>query len=113
LVFVEHAKLYFKFPLYDNDGHVVSPEEFAKIKKYFISNFKALSKDHPSEGWWKDKETGIIFHDRNVEYTIFIEKHHFEKEVMPHVNEYVIKFKEQFIQLEIFCYYHNVMRYKP
>ena len=63
--------------------------------------------DSPSEGYWEDN--GFEFHDINVEYSIFIPKNEFERTVKKEIPKHIAKFKTDFNQLAIFCYYHEVM----
>jgi len=69
-----------------------------------------LSVDSPSEGYWEDE--GFVFKDVNLEYSIFIPKRKFEKQVKKQIPKHITKFKKDFDQFAILCYYHDVMSTK-
>lgn len=72
-----------------------------------MDRYGGLSIDSPSEGYWE--ENGFVFKDVNLEYSIFITKKKFEKEVKKEIPKHIAKFKRDFKQVAIFCYYYEVM----
>ena len=73
------VKLHYKLPKFDNDGESISGKKIRVVKNFFISKYGDLSIDSPSEGYWEDE--GFVFKDVNLEYSIFIPKQKFEKQV--------------------------------
>ena len=101
------VKLHFKLPTSYNNKKSIPAKEFIKVKNFFIDNYGGLTVDSPSTGYWKD--SGISYTDEVIEYTIFIEKKMFDNKVKKTLNNQIERFKNQFKQLEILCYYHSVM----
>ena len=100
------VKLHYKLPTFYNNGKHISTKIMKEVKDFFISNYGGLSVDSPSEGYWDDK--GLVFKDVNLEYSVFIPKQKFETEVKKQIPKHIEKFKRDFDQLAIFCYYHDV-----
>lgn len=101
------VKLHYKLPKFDNDGKAIPGETIQKVKNFFIIKYGGLSVDSPSEGYWEDE--GFVFKDVNLEYSIFVPKQKFDKQVKKEIPAHVAKFKNDFKQLAILCYYHDVM----
>ncbi len=104
---VKKVKLHYKLPRHFNNGDPVSAEKLVEIKNFFIDSYGGLTVDSPSQGYWEEK--GFVFHDVNVEYSIFIPKSKFERIVRRQIPSHITKFKKDFKQIAIFCYYHDVM----
>ena len=100
-------KLHYKLPRYFNNGKKVPTKKLVAVKNFFVDHYGGLSVDSPSEGYWEEK--GFVFRDVNVEYSIFITKNKFEKNVKKEIPKHINKFKQDFKQLAIFCYYYDVM----
>ena len=100
-------KLHFKFPLTYNDGDPVPDKEFVKAKNYFIDTYDGLTIEGRSTGYWK--HSSVLYSDETVEYFVMIEKKLFNKRVKQSLPKEINKFKGQFRQLEILCYYYDVM----
>ncbi len=101
------VKLHFKLPTFYNDGNPVDENKFILVKNYFIDTYGGLSIDTPSTGYWV--ESGVIYRDETIEYMILIKKEQFSSEVEPNLSNEIENFKKQFQQLEISCYYHDVI----
>jgi hypothetical protein len=101
------VKLHFKFPLAYNDGTKVPDKEFRDAKNYFIDTYEGLTVSGTSTGYWK--HSGLLYADETVEYFVLIENGKFSKKVKPKLNSEIDKFRRKFRQIEILCYYHNVM----
>ena len=101
------VKLHYKLPKFTNDGKLISGEKTRAAKDFFISKYGGLSIDSPSEGYWDDD--GFIFKDVNLEYSIFIPKQTFEKQIKKEIPTHITKFKKDFDQLAILCYYYDVV----
>lgn len=100
------VKLHYKLPKFNNDGKPISGKKIKEIKNFFISKYGGLSVDSPSEGYWEDE--GFVFKDVNLEYSIFIPKQKFEKQTKKEISKHITKFKKDFEQLAILCYYYDV-----
>lgn len=101
------VKLHFKLPTADNNKKPIPAKKFIDTKNFFIDTYGGLTVDNPSEGYWKD--SGMLYTDETMEYIVFIDKKIFDKKVKGTLNKQIEKFKKQFKQLEILCYYHDVM----
>jgi hypothetical protein len=101
------VKLHYKLPKYFNDGKRIPYTKIIEVKNFFIDQYGGLTVDSPSEGYWEDN--GFIFKDINLEYSIFIPKRKFEKKVKNEIPKHIEKFKKDFKQLAILCYYYQVM----
>ncbi|MDE1762821.1 MAG: hypothetical protein KGH88_01065 [Thaumarchaeota archaeon] len=100
------VKLHFKLPIFYNDGKPVEPQKLANAKNYFIDTYGGLTVDGESEGYWQDQ--GALFKDQMLEYSVFIPRTKFSK-IKNTIPKQIDKFRNQFKQIEIFCYYHNVV----
>ena len=100
------VKLHFKLPIFYNDGKPVEYQKLADAKNYFIENYEGLTIDSQSEGYWRDD--GMLFKDQMLEYSVFIPENKFRK-VKNIIPKQIDKFRKQFKQIEIFCYYHHVV----
>lgn len=101
------VKLHFKLPTVYNDGTPINPSEFIRVKNYFLDTYGGLSIDNPTTGYWQD--SGVTYTDETIEYMVLIGKDRFDKQVKPNLINQIEKFKKRFKQLEILCYYHDVM----
>ena len=101
------VKLHYKLPKFDNEGKTISGTKIQDVKNFFISKYGGLSVDSPSEGYWEDG--GFVFKDVNLECSIFIPKQKFEKQVKKEIPIHIAKFKKDFEQLAILCYYHGIV----
>lgn len=101
------VKLHFKFPLAYNNGTKVPDEEFRLAKNYFIDTYEGLTVSGTATGYWK--HSGLLYTDETVEYFVLIENKKFSNKVKKTLNSEIDKFRKQFKQIEILCYYHNVM----
>lgn len=99
-------KLHFKLTTSYNDGTPVDPDAFVQVKDYFLDEYGGLSIDNPMTGYWR--YSGITYTDQTIEFMILVEKTRFDSNVEPNLLSEINKFKEQFKQLEILCYYHEV-----
>jgi len=100
-------KLHYKLPVTFNDFTPIPPEKIAEVKNFFIDKYGGLSVTSPSEGYWE--ENGFVFKDTNLEYSIFIPKSDFDKKVKKDIPKHISRFKKDFQQLAILCYYYPVM----
>ncbi|MFY9300083.1 MAG: hypothetical protein WAO91_02700 [Candidatus Nitrosotenuis sp.] len=100
-------KLHYKLPRFFNDGRKVPNRKLVEVKNFFIDKYGGLSVDSPAEGYWEDN--GFIFKDINLEFSIFIPKRKFERQVKKEIPKHIKKFKSDFQQLAILCYYYPVM----
>lgn len=100
------VKLHYKLPRFYNNGKSIPGEKIQRVKNFFISKYGGLSVDGPSEGYWEDE--GFVFKDVNLEYSIFIPKQEFEGQIKNEIPAHIAKFKKDFGQLAILCYYHDV-----
>ncbi|MDE1863588.1 MAG: hypothetical protein KGI33_11855 [Thaumarchaeota archaeon] len=100
------VKLHFKLPIFYNDGTPVESQKLANAKNYFIETYGGLTVDGESEGYWKDD--GVLFKDHMMEYSVFIPQNKFNK-VRNTIPKQITRFRKEFEQIEIFCYYHNVI----
>lgn len=98
------VKLCYKLPKFYNNGERISGKKIKKVKDFFISKYGGLSIDSKSEGYWE--ENGFVFKDVNLEYSILIPKTKFEKK---EISKHIAKFKKDFKQLAILCYYYDVV----
>ena len=103
----EKVKLHYKLPTNYNDGHGIPDQDIIEVKNFFVDNYGGLSVDSPSEGYWK--EDGFVYQDTNLEFSILIPKTKFNREVKKEIPKHIEKFKKDFQQLAILCYYHDVM----
>ncbi len=101
------VKLHFKLPTSYNDKTQISDKDFLDVKNYFVDLYGGLTIDSPSEGFWNDE--GLVYDDTVIEYSIFIKENDFEKKFKKKIPQQIAKFKRQFKQLAILCYYYNVM----
>ncbi len=101
------VKLHYKLPRHFNNYKPVPAKTLIDVKNFFVEQYGGLTVDSPSEGYWE--ENGFVFHDVNVEYSIFIPKIKFEKTVKKEIPKHIGEFKTDFKQLAICCYYHDVM----
>lgn len=101
------VKLHFKIPTYYNDGNPIDENEFISVKNYFIGSYGGLSTGAPSSGYWMD--LGVIYKDETIEYMVLIERERFRSDVEPGLLREIESFKKRFRQLEISCYYHDVV----
>ena len=101
------VKLHYKLPRFYNDGKPIPGEKIQGVKNFFISEYGGLSVDSQSEGYWEDE--GFVFKDVNLEYSIFVSKQEFEGRIKKKIPSHITKFKKDFGQLAILCYYHDVM----
>ena len=101
------VKLHYKLPKYYNNGKKIPTKKLIMVKNFFVDRYGGLSVDSPSEGYWL--ENGFMFKDVNYDYSIFISKTKFERSVKKQIPNHIKKFKKEFDQLAIFCYYYNVM----
>ena len=99
-------KLHFKFPLEYNDHTKVPDDKFIEAKNYFVEKYEGLTITGASVGFWV--HSGVEYRDETVEYFVFIEKKKFLRQVKPKLSAHIDKFKKDFEQLEILCYYHDV-----
>lgn len=99
-------KLHFRFPLEYNDHARVPDDKFVEAKNYFIVKYEGLTITGTSIGFWI--QSGVEYRDETIEYFVFIEKNKFLLEVKPNLVDNINKFKKDFRQLEILCYYHDV-----
>lgn len=107
---IKKVKLHYKLPKFHNNGTRISGKKIQELKNFFITKYGGLSVDSPSEGYWEDE--GFVFKDVNLEYSIFIPKQKFEKQVKKQIPKHITKFKKDFDQFAILCYYHDVMSTK-
>lgn len=49
------------------------------------------------------------YKDETVEYLVLSDKNRFFRKVKPNLMKQIQKFKKDFKQIEILCYYHNVI----
>ena len=101
------VKLHFKFPLTFNDHTKVPDEKFIKAKNFFMDNYEALTISGTSIGYWT--HSGMEYKDETVEYFVLIDKNKFLKTVKPKLMKQIKQFEKEFKQIEILCYYHNVI----
>lgn len=107
MLLTKKVKLHYKLPKFDNNGKAIPGKTMQEVKNFFITKYGGLSVDSPSEGYWEDG--GFVFKDVNLEYSVFIPKQKFDGQVKKEISVHVIKFKNNFRQLAILCYYHDVM----
>lgn len=105
--FQNKVKLHFKFPLEYNDHTRVPTKKFVEAKNFFIDNYEGLTITGTSLGYWT--HSGIEYRDETVEYFVFVPKSKFLQKVKPNLLGQIAKFKKDFQQLEIMCYYHEVI----
>ena len=101
------VKLHFKLPVNYNDGKPIPDQAIADVKNFFVDRYGGLSVDSPPVGYWE--ENGFVYKDTNLEYSIFIAKTRFDREVRKEIPKHIEKFKSDFKQLAILCYYYPVM----
>lgn len=101
------VKLHFKFPLEFNDHTRVPDEKFIESKNFFMDNYEGLSISGTTAGYWI--YSGMEYKDETVEYFVLINKAKFLKKVKPKLMKQIKKFEKDFKQIEILCYYHNVI----
>lgn len=101
------VKLHFRLPLSYNNGKPIPNQEFIDAKNYFISKYDGLTVTGIATGYWKHAE--MSYSDETVEYFVLIKEKTFDKKVKSGISKEISKFKKQFKQLEILCYYHTVM----
>lgn len=101
------VKLHFKFPLEFNDHTRVPDEMFVKTKNFFMINYDGLTISGTSVGYWS--HFGMEYKDETVEYLALIDKNKFLKTIKPKLMKQIKKFEKEFKQIEILCYYHNVI----
>lgn len=101
------VKLNFKLPVFYNDKTPISDNDIMDVKNYFVSLYGGLTVDSPSEGFWNDD--GLVYYDMTMEYSVFIKQKEFEKKFKNNIPQQITKFKKQFKQLEILCYYYSVV----
>lgn len=102
------VKLHFKLPTYYNNGKPINAKKFVKVKQYFLKIAKGVSIDTPSTGYWAESG-GTVYHDETIEHMILIKKGEFYSNIEPSLPNMIKDFKKQFKQLEILCYYHDVV----
>ncbi|MDE1828693.1 MAG: hypothetical protein KGI25_00055 [Thaumarchaeota archaeon] len=100
-------KLHFKLPIYYNNGKPVEEQKLVDVKNYFIDTYGGLTVDSKSEGFWNDD--GVLFTNQILEYSVFIAKNRFDREVKRIIPKQLEIFRKQFKQIGIFCYYHPVV----
>ena len=98
--------MHFKLPKKYNDDININDDEFIDVKEYLLDLYGGLSIGNETLGYWMD--SNIEYQDTTIEYMILIEKNEFDKNVKPNIENDINKFKKQFKQLEILCYYHEV-----
>jgi len=103
----EKIKLHYKLPINFNNGTPIPDKILVNVKNFFVDRYGGLSVDGPSEGYWE--ENGFIYRDTNLEFSIFIPKNTFHTKVKMEIPKHVKKFKKDFEQLAILCYYHPVV----
>jgi hypothetical protein len=101
------VKLHYKLPTNYNNGDPIPDEDIIEVKNFFVDRYNGLSIDSPSEGYWK--EDGFVYQDTNLEFSIIIPKTKFKREVKNEIPKHLDRFKKDFQQLAILCYYHDVM----
>ncbi len=101
------VKLHYKLPTNYNNGDPIPDQAIVDVKNFFVDRYEGLSVDSPSEGYWK--EDGFVYQDTNLEFSIFIPKAKFERQVKREIPEHIEKFRRDFRQLAILCYYHDVV----
>ena len=99
-------KLNYKLPTNYNNGKPIPKKIITNVKRFFINKYEGLSIEGPSEGYGKQK--GLIFEDRNLEFSILINKRDFKK-VKREIPILIEKFKKDFDQISILCYFFEVM----
>jgi len=70
-------------------------------------NYEGLTISGTSIGYWS--HFGIEYKDETVEYFALIDKNKFLKIIKPKLMKQIKKFEKEFKQIEILCYYHNVI----
>lgn len=90
-----------------NDGTAIPDQDIADVKNFFVDRYGGLTVDSPSEGYWE--ENGFLYKDTNLEYSIFIAKSKFERQVKGEIPKHIAKFKRDFKQLAILCYYYPIV----
>lgn len=101
------VKLHFKLPTNYNDNTPIQDEIIKDVKNYFVDLYGGLTVDSPSVGFWD--YNGFVYEDNMIEYSIFIKKDDFEHKFKQKIPRQITKFKKQFAQVEILCYYHDVI----
>jgi hypothetical protein len=90
-----------------NDGQPIPDQDIIDVKNFFVDLYGGLSVDSPSEGYWK--EDGFVYQDTNLEFSILIPKTKFNRKVKKEIPKHIEKFKKDFQQLAILCYYYDVV----
>lgn len=101
------VKIHFRFPITFNDGILIPNALFAKVKNYFIKSYGGLTVTGGSKGYWK--HANVVYADETVEYFVIIPKKIFYEKIRPLLPKQLTRFKMQFRQLAILCYYHDVV----
>ena len=100
------VKLHFKLPTRYDDNTRIAEKEFVDVKNYFMRTYGGLSIGSKTLGYWMD--SNVEYRDTTIEYMVLVEKKRFAKQVKPNIEQEICRFKEQFKQLGILCYYHDV-----
>ena len=62
-------------PLFYNDGQIIEPEKFARIKEEILNQFGGITMTslfgNPIyDGFWTEPETGHVHRDKNAVFTV-------------------------------------------
>lgn len=105
--FKPKVKLHFKIPVYYNNGKSVNAEKFVNVKNHLMEIYGGLTIDTPAMGYWV--ESKVEYQDKTIEYMILVGKEKFYSKIEPKLLDEIENFKKEFEQLEILCYYYDVI----